>query len=285
MWFRKWTGFALLAVGVMLARPVGIFAVFIPSDSLTVFGKTEMIEEKAKGVDVPSKVSIKVPNGVKLPDAVKFVSFFEPDGKLSDKLLSDPFTGRIVMQSDNASPLENNIFGFLEGPDGLRKDLSSFFGQKAGTIVAFSDGEPFPPSKQSDFLMAFGTKMEIKEVNAKDSPDSVSIPAPANVKLRAFVEVQFFEPDGAKSDEIFSNGKSIFLRSDPNRFFEDRFGFIEGTNGLTKDLSRIFGQPDGKIIASSDGNPSPEPSSLTLLSLGSLGLLGYGQRRRKRAAA
>jgi hypothetical protein len=40
------------------------------------------------------------------------------------------------------------------------------------------------------------------------------------------------------------------------------------------DLSRVFGQPDGKIIASSDGDV-PEPATAVLMALGMAAILSY----------
>jgi hypothetical protein len=47
-------------------------------------------------------------------------------------------------------------------------------------------------------------------------------------------------------------------------------------------IDNIIG-PGIEDTPSVQGSAAPEPSSLTLLGLGSLGLLGYGRRRRKQA--
>ncbi len=42
--------------------------------------------------------------------------------------------------------------------------------------------------------------------------------------------------------------------------------------------------PDSMSVVGISSSPIPEPSTITLLVIGTLGLLGYGWRRRKRAA-
>jgi hypothetical protein len=64
----------------------------------------------------------------------------------------------------------------------------------------------------------------------------------------------------------------------------DFLGQVKET-GKPQNLGKFFGAPATSVIVTSDGDPiaNPEPSSLTLLGIGTLGLLGCGWRRFKPA--
>jgi PEP-CTERM motif len=108
---------------------------------------------------------------------------------------------------------------------------------------------------------------------------------------------------GALSSAYLGNPNPNFLHQDPG----EKFAYINvfGTNGTTFDrivfLNDVFSgfESDNHSIRATPVEPplpgtlisggitpaAPEPSTITLLGIGSLSLLGYNRRRRKQAAA
>jgi hypothetical protein len=97
---------------------------------------------------------------------------------------------------------------------------------------------------------------------------------------------RIFESDsGSNRLKVFSNGGKFITLIDPRDFASGRFSAFGG--GIAVD-------PQGNVFSSDVQSVNvfapltfavPEPSSLTLLGIGTISLLGYGWRRRKRATA
>ena len=63
-----------------------------------------------------------------------------------------------------------------------------------------------------------------------------------------------------------------------------KYGLLaSGSNVVADDQGVFIATPDTLVVASTSA-AIPEPASFTLLSVGAVGLLGYGWRRRRRAA-
>jgi hypothetical protein len=89
------------------------------------------------------------------------------------------------------------------------------------------------------------------------SPRSVVTTRSVNLFVSSEASDQVLEYDGATGQPV---GNGVLVS--------------QGSAGLHQPSFLVFGP-----------TPVPEPSSLTLLGLGSFGLLGYGWRRQKRIAA
>jgi hypothetical protein len=95
------------------------------------------------------------------------------------------------------------------------------------------------------------------------------------------------------------NGQSIVATGEPNQTIqlptgrvvlnEQRSSLTDATGEITVNALHVYVSPVVDFVLSSAHadltSLIPEPSTLTLLALGTLGLLGYAWRRRKRAAA
>jgi hypothetical protein len=132
----------------------------------------------------------------------------------------------------------------------------------------------------SDMFFLFG---EVLPVVPEGGPESVTVSVPGSPPT---LLVQLYEDRSLTvlSDQVFTNGEgSIVFQSDPNLsdFSGSSFSSVlkVAETGGVQDFTSFFGFP----VAIQSDVDVPEPTTLTLFGIGTIGIVGYGWRKRKTA--
>jgi hypothetical protein len=162
-------------------------------------------------------------------------------------------------------------------------------GDKVTLTVRLNSTDPAPPAPPGpDSLVLAGTQL------TASGPSSVTV---ANFQLASDLPAGsfFLKEDPATGSAIVGFGANPFSSFNKELYSYDFTPTATGTYTFTLtgagaeyrfDVDEITSAPPATIKVQPGSTAAvPEPASVTLLGVGAAGLLGYGWRRRERAAA